>query len=105
MSSDDISLRHPPYWCSLVAMRLQCKRWTCRIRSSDRLLFRRDTLNALSATPDDAILESAVSKVKRHVLPLFLVMFVANYIDRVNIGFVNAHMQADLGIGAAAYGL
>lgn len=50
-------------------------------------------------------LESAVSKVKRHVLPLFLIMFIANYIDRVNIGFVNSHMQADLGIGAAAYGL
>ena len=50
-------------------------------------------------------LESAVSKVKRHVLPLFLIMFIANYIDRVNIGFVNSHMQTDLGIGAAAYGL
>ncbi|MFP3568149.1 MFS transporter [Paraburkholderia sp. SIMBA_030] len=56
---------------------------------------------AIAAGP----LESAVSKVKRHVLPLFLIMFIANYIDRVNIGFVNSHMQADLGIGAAAYGL
>jgi len=51
------------------------------------------------------LLELASSKVKRHVLPLFLIMFIANYIDRVNVGFVNAHMQADLGIGAAAYGL
>ncbi len=51
------------------------------------------------------LLESASSKVKRHVLPLFLIMFIASYIDRVNVGFVNAHMQADLGIGAAAYGL
>ncbi|MGF6662457.1 MFS family permease [Paraburkholderia atlantica] len=50
-------------------------------------------------------LESAVAKVKRNVLPLFLIMFIANYIDRVNIGFVNAHMKTDLGIGAAAYGL
>jgi len=50
-------------------------------------------------------LGSAVSKVKRHVLPLFLIMFIANYIDRVNIGFVNTHMKTDLGIGAAAYGL
>jgi len=61
-------------------------------------------------TPDFApstydALESAASKVKRHVLPLFLIMFIANYIDRVNIGFVNTHMQTDLGIGAAAYGL
>ncbi|KAF1054780.1 MAG: putative tartrate transporter [Burkholderia gladioli] len=40
----------------------------------------------------------------RHVMPLFMIMFIANYIDRVNIGFVNSHMHADLGIGAAAYG-
>jgi MFS family permease len=59
----------------------------------------------LTSTPANDVLESAVSKVKRHVLPLFLIMFIANYIDRVNIGFVNAHMQTDLGIGAAAYGL
>ncbi|MDR5777854.1 MFS transporter [Caballeronia sp. LZ065] len=53
----------------------------------------------------DAALESASSKVKRHVLPLFLIMFIANYIDRVNVGFVSSHLQTDLGIGAAAYGL
>ncbi|MDR5763583.1 MULTISPECIES: MFS transporter [Caballeronia] len=32
-------------------------------------------------------------------------MFIANYIDRVNVGFVSSHLQTDLGIGAAAYGL
>ena len=58
-----------------------------------------------TVTPQPETLESAVSKVKRHILPLFLVMFIANYIDRVNIGFAHAHMQTDLGIGAAAYGL
>jgi MFS family permease len=61
-------------------------------------------LNSALTTALDP-LASAVSKVKRHVLPLFLIMFIANYIDRVNIGFVNAHMKTDLGIGAAAYGL
>src|ERR1700704_6184094 len=50
-------------------------------------------------------LTSAVKKVKWHVLPLFVVMFIVNYIDRVNIGFVRTHLQTDLGIGAAAYGL
>lgn len=48
---------------------------------------------------------AAVSKVKRHILPLFVIMFIVNYIDRVNIGFVRSHMETDLGIGAAAYGL
>ncbi|MGJ7518786.1 MFS transporter [Pseudomonas baetica] len=53
----------------------------------------------------DSALQSAISKVKRHVLPLFVIMFIVNYIDRVNIGFVRTHMEHDLGIGAAAYGL
>jgi len=62
-------------------------------------------LTSALATPANDLLESAVSKVNRHVLPLVLIMFIANYIDRVNIGFVNSHIEADLGIGAAAYGL
>ncbi|MCR4539091.1 MFS transporter [Pseudomonas sp. 18.1.10] len=61
--------------------------------------------NHASATPEnDSTLTRAVSKVKGHVLPLFVVMFILNYIDRVNIGFVRTHMEHDLGIGAAAYG-
>ncbi|NVZ59513.1 MFS transporter [Pseudomonas edaphica] len=62
--------------------------------------------NHASAAPDsDSVLTRAVSKVKGHVLPLFVIMFILNYIDRVNIGFVRTHMEHDLGIGAAAYGL
>lgn len=60
--------------------------------------------NVLSST-DASPLASAAAKVKRHVLPLFVIMFIVNYIDRVNIGFVRSHLEADLGIGAAAYGL
>ena len=52
----------------------------------------------------DAVLARAISKVKRHVLPLFVIMFIVNYIDRVNIGFVRPPLEHDLGIGAAAYG-
>lgn len=59
---------------------------------------------AQSAVSAD-VLASAVAKVKRHVLPLFIIMFIVNYIDRVNIGFVKNHLQTDLGIGVAAYGL
>lgn len=50
------------------------------------------------------VLDIAVSKVKWRILPLFVVMFIANYIDRVNIGFVRSHLEKDLGIGAAAFG-
>ena len=49
-------------------------------------------------------LSTAVAKVKARVLPLFVVMFILNYIDRVNIGFVKNHLRADLHIDLAAYG-
>ena len=62
-------------------------------------------LNTPQSLPDPAVLARAAAKVKRHVLPLFVVMFIVNYIDRVNIGFVRSHLETDLGIGAAAYGL
>ena len=63
---------------------------------AERYLAHSSYLNALAAR--------AVRKVKSHVLPLFVIMFIVNYIDRVNIGFVRTHMEHDLGIGAAAYG-
>jgi MFS family permease len=62
-------------------------------------------LKTLQSSLDVTVLARAAAKVKRHVLPLFVVMFIVNYIDRVNIGFVRSHMETDLGIGAAAYGL
>ncbi|WPO00277.1 MFS transporter [Pseudomonas sp. MUP55] len=62
-------------------------------------------MDTLQNLPDPSALARAADKVKRHVLPLFVVMFIVNYIDRVNIGFVRSHMETDLGIGAAAYGL
>ncbi|WP_460069217.1 MFS transporter [Pseudomonas sp. H2_E05] len=62
-------------------------------------------MDILQSPPDPTVLARAAAKVKRHVLPLFVVMFIVNYIDRVNIGFVRSHMETDLGIGAAAYGL
>lgn len=66
---------------------------------------RESLLDTFHNPPDPAVLARAAAKVKRHVLPLFVVMFIVNYIDRVNIGFVRSHMETDLGIGAAAYGL
>ncbi|WP_242675369.1 MFS transporter [Phytopseudomonas dryadis] len=62
-------------------------------------------MNNVQSSADPQVVARAVSKVKRHVLPLFVVMFIVNYIDRVNIGFVRGHLETDLGIGAAAYGL
>ncbi|WP_262371692.1 MFS transporter, partial [Streptomyces sp. WAC01526] len=54
--------------------------------------------------PPDPRLRSAVRKIFRRVVPLFFVMFVANYVDRVNIGFAQDQLRADAGISAAAFG-
>jgi sugar phosphate permease len=49
-------------------------------------------------------LAAAVAKVRRRVLPVLVVMFVVNYLDRVNVGFVKEPLAAALGIDAAAFG-
>ena len=50
-------------------------------------------------------LGTAVAKVKRRILPVFILMFIVNYLDRVNIGFIRQHLSSDLGLDSAAYGL
>ncbi|MDF3305317.1 MFS transporter [Rhodococcus sp. T2V] len=50
-------------------------------------------------------LDSAVAKIFRRVVPLFAIMMMCNQLNRSNIGYAQTHLEADLGIGAAAYGL
>jgi MFS family permease len=47
---------------------------------------------------------SATKKFFSRVLPIMLVMLVCNQLNRSNIGYAQEHLQADIGIGAAAYG-
>ena len=55
---------------------------------------------------DTAVLDlaSATRKFFKRVLPVMLVMLVCNQLNRSNIGYAQDHLQADVGIGAAAYG-
>lgn len=59
--------------------------------------------NSTDSTGEE--LDSAVRKITRRILPVFFCMFIVNYIDRVNIGFVRPYLETDLGIGPAAFGL
>ena len=47
---------------------------------------------------------TATKKFFRRVLPIMLVMLVCNQLNRSNIGYAQAQLEADVGIGAAAYG-
>lgn len=54
------------------------------------------------ARPD--ALSSAIGKIFRRVVPLFVVMLVCNQLNRSNIGYAETYLEADVGIGATAYG-
>ncbi|MCX2729972.1 MFS transporter [Saccharopolyspora sp. NFXS83] len=58
-----------------------------------------------TSAADEAVLSSAVGKFFRRMIPLVVLMLIINQMDRTNIGFVRGDLEADLGIGAAAYGL
>jgi MFS family permease len=61
-------------------------------------------MDAATLSAPDA-LASAVRKVRWRLLPIFVVMFIVNYVDRVNVSFIKPQLEASLGIGATAYGL
>jgi MFS transporter, ACS family, tartrate transporter len=46
-----------------------------------------------------------VRRAARRLLPLLVVLYLVNYLDRVNVGFAALTMNADLGLSSAAYGL
>jgi len=53
-----------------------------------------------------AALEGAtLRRVTRRLIPFMFVLYIANYLDRVNVSFAALHMNRDLGFSGAAYGL
>lgn len=48
-------------------------------------------------------IESALSKARKRLLPLIMIMFALSMLDRSNIGFVKSYIEVDAGIGATAY--
>jgi len=56
-------------------------------------------------SPDAAALERAtIGRVSRRLLPFMFALFVANYLDRVNVSFAALQMNRDLAFSGAAYG-
>lgn len=48
---------------------------------------------------------SAVKKATRRLVWVLVLLYVINYLDRVNVGFAALTMNADIGLSSAAYGL
>ncbi|MFB6517719.1 MFS transporter [Streptomyces sp. NPDC056401] len=56
-------------------------------------------------TPPEAIHAIATRKAMRRLLPLLGLAYFMSYVDRTNVALAKSQLEADLGIGAAAYGL
>jgi hypothetical protein len=44
-------------------------------------------------------------RIAYHLLPFVFLIYIVNYIDRVNVSFANLRMSADLGFSDRVYGL
>ena len=49
--------------------------------------------------------ERTLSKVRRQIMPLVVLLYFIAYLDRNNVGFAKLTMSSDLGLSAAAFGL
>jgi len=45
-----------------------------------------------------------IAKVSRRLIPVLFLMYIINYLDRINIGFAALSMNKDLGLSATAFG-
>ncbi len=53
----------------------------------------------------DDLERATISRVTRRLMPFLFVLYIANYLDRVNVSFAALQMNRDLGFSGAAYGL
>jgi MFS transporter, ACS family, tartrate transporter len=59
-----------------------------------------------TATAEASALErSTIRRITRRLIPFLAVLFVVNFLDRTNVGFVALRMRADIGISPSIYGL
>jgi ACS family tartrate transporter-like MFS transporter len=52
-----------------------------------------------------AIARSALRRVTRRLMPFLFLLYLLNFLDRVNVGFAALQMNRDLGFGPKVYGL
>ena len=54
--------------------------------------------------PRPEVHRAAVARVSRHLIPFLFLLYILNFLDRVNVGFAALEMNRDLGFGPAVYG-
>ncbi|MGH7708609.1 MAG: MFS transporter [Vulcanimicrobiaceae bacterium] len=54
---------------------------------------------------DQTLARTTLAKVTGRLIPFMFILYVANFLDRVNIGIAGLTMRQDLGLSASAFGL
>jgi ACS family tartrate transporter-like MFS transporter len=54
--------------------------------------------------PSHDLRRAAVARVSRRLIPFLFLLYILNFLDRVNVGFAALEMNRDLGFGPAVYG-
>lgn len=57
----------------------------------------------MPAAVSNPVLESAVRRASRRLMPMIVVLYVVSFLDRTNVGFAEQALELDRGISAAAY--
>jgi len=66
---------------------------------------RKDLISTHTAPTLDVADLNVIGKVYRRIIPFLLLLYAANYLDRINIGVAALTMNKDLGLTATTYGL
>jgi ACS family tartrate transporter-like MFS transporter len=56
------------------------------------------------SAPSLHLRHAAVARVSRRLIPFLFLLYILNFLDRVNVGFAALEMNRDLGFGPAVYG-
>ena len=59
----------------------------------------------MTELPATALASSAIGRVGRRLVPFVFLLYVVNYLDRVNVSFAALQMNRDLGFSSSQYGL
>jgi ACS family tartrate transporter-like MFS transporter len=64
-----------------------------------------DVTAAISSSAEQALVESAIAKDRRKLIPFLFILYVVAYMDRINVGFASLRMNHDLGLSDAVFGV
>src|SRR5450759_4042624 len=58
----------------------------------------------VASTVDSAVVQSALAKARRRLIPFLFLLYIVAYLDRINVGFAALQMNQALGFSATVYG-